>query len=236
MTMSHNHTFPSRDGDFDNYANSKYAYLKANEARLGINSAGILAILGPPPTPAGPPPGTNATPGTWNYVYPLESNPETFTHPLKLQKDSLRAQLETAFRTVYGDIPQSVLTADDRTALNLPERDTVPTPVGVKDNAPIVSFEPSVHTLQTIRFGNPDDPQTQAMPQGQKIMLERFVGEKGLDPATINFGSAQVVTRFLQKVQYTETDVGKTAYLRACYVNTRGEKGPYSAVVSSVII
>jgi hypothetical protein len=73
------------------------------------------------------------------------------------------------------------------------------------------------------------------MPKGQKVMFERFVGDAKLDPATISFGNAEVIGRFLHHVDYPETDTGKTAYYRVAYVNTRGEKGPESAIFSKVI-
>jgi hypothetical protein len=174
----------------------------------------------------------------WANAWTVAKDKGSHTSAQTVAKDEARTAYEQALRIFVSQWLRSntLVTDDQRRDLGITVRDSERTPIGIKTNAPLITFDPAVHTVQTVRFGNPDDPHTQAMPAGQKVFLERFVGDKGLDPAVISFGNAQVVTRFLHTIQYTEADVGKTVYLRACYVNTKGEKGPFSPVLSAVIM
>jgi hypothetical protein len=174
----------------------------------------------------------------WTNAWTIAKDKGSHTSAQTIAKDEARIAYEQALRTFVSQWLRSntLVTDDQRRDLGITVPDSERTPVGIKANSPLMAFDPAVHTVQTLRLGNPDDPHTQAMPTGQKVLLERFVGNSGLDPATISFGNAQVVTRFLHRIQYTEADVGKTAYLRACYINSRGEEGPFSPVLSAVIM
>ncbi len=223
--MSTSNYIPARDADFDIWqAQFMTGLTPARIAAWKITPADQAALL-PLQT-------------DWTNAWTIAKDKGSHTSAQTVAKDEARAAYEPALRTFVSQWIRSntLVTDDERRDLGVTVRDTERTPVGIKANAPILSFDPAVHTLQTLRMGNPDDPQTQAMPAGQKVLLERFIGTSGLDPAAINFGNAQIVTRFLHRIQYTEADVGKTAYLRACYVNTKGEKGPFSPVLSAVIM
>src|SRR5665213_1643598 len=41
--------------------------------------------------------------------------------------------------------------------------------------------------------------------------------------------------KFLYRIDFDETDFGKTANYKARYVNTRGEKGPWSNVITALV-
>lgn len=114
--------FPNKDVDLDSYFNQAYSYL-ANagiRSRLHIdvdNYTALVDLMGGPRDPLANPPNTNGTPGTWNYVYPLEKAKGTFTHPLKTEKDKLIIQIKAAFATIFSDIPDSAILPADTTNL-----------------------------------------------------------------------------------------------------------------------
>lgn len=175
--------------------------------------------------------------GNWRDVlYPKYINPATSTSVVKQDVKDFMSSFRAFAEPLLNKIAVSSIAGNDEEAIfNIDlERDT-PTAAGVMTMEPGFKFEPSTHGVHRFRFLNPLDPSTQAMPKNQKVLLERYVGAPNLDPGTINFGNAEMVGRFLHRVDYPETDTGKTAYYRVAYINTRGEKGPESAVFSKVI-
>jgi len=223
--MSTSNYIPARDADFDIWQGQFIAGITpARITAWKITQADYDALV--------------LLQTDWTSAWNIAKDIGSHTSAETVAKNQARDVYEHALRTFVSQWIRgnTLITDDERRDLGVTVPDAERTPVGIKTNAPLLTFDPAVHTVQTLRIGNPDDPQTQGMPAGQKVFLERFVGGSGLDPATISFGNAQVVTRFLHRIQYTEADVGKTVYLRACYVNTKGEKGPFSPVLNAVIM
>ena len=172
-----------------------------------------------------------------DVLYPKYTSPATSTsivkHDVKDFMDDFRAFAEPLLNKIAAS---GIAGNEEEEIFNIDLSRDIPTRAIVLDVAPGFMFEPSTHGVHHFRFSNPLDPTTQAMPAKQKVYLERFVGASGLDPSTINFGNAEVIGRFLHHIDYPEGDTGKTAYYRVSYINTRGEKGPESAIFSQVIM
>jgi hypothetical protein len=115
--------FPSRDDSLDAYFNNVLGYFtSAVQTRLHVDSVkwGVFTgLMGGPRLPTGTPPNTNSTPGTWNYVFPLEKSSATRTTPLVVSKDELIVSIKAALRNVYSDIPDSALTPTDTTVTHI---------------------------------------------------------------------------------------------------------------------
>ena len=116
--------FPRVDGEVNDYFNKVLGYITPLETqkRLHIDPAkfGELQVLiGGPCDPAATPPNTNGTAGTWNYVYPLEKDKSTFTHPLQKAKVKLIQEIKAKILDIYTDIPDSVITETDTLALGI---------------------------------------------------------------------------------------------------------------------
>ena len=171
-----------------------------------------------------------------DVLYPKYINPATrttvVTHDLNDAMTGFRTFAEPPLNRIASS---GIAGNEEEEIFNIDLSHDTPTRAGVMSVEPGFQFEPSTHGVHRFRFANPLDPNTQAMPDKQKVIVERFVGVAGLDVGTINFGNAQVVSRFLHQVDYPEGDTGKTAYYRVAYINSRGEKGPESAVFSKVI-
>ncbi len=219
--MSDRHIFPRGDKDFNDYVVLAIAYLLANSLALGVsaaNQASLPILL-----------------ASWNKNWGAFLDPTQHTSVITTRKDNQRVQLETALRSVYGDIPQSALDEDSRSVLNLAAHDTTHTRVAPLDVAPGIATETTVHLLHTLRFQNPETPESKAMPEGQKIILESFVGAPDLKDPAVDFGNEMNVTTFLAKVAFTDDQVGQTCYYRSCYESTHGERGPWSLTLAVVI-
>lgn len=115
---------PENDPGRDNYYNGVVAYLStaAVRTRLLISSThwdAFIALIGGPRDPLGTPPGTNSTPGTWNYIYPLQSNKPTRTIPLTTAKKAIIKAINIAIHNMYADIPDNVIIQADTDALHI---------------------------------------------------------------------------------------------------------------------
>lgn len=219
--MPGNHLFPTIDADFNSYTDTTIPYLITNAKRLGISEANVTLIKG--------------LQGSWDANWTMFKDPMQHTSIVTKTKTDLRHQIEVAMRTVFGDIPQSALTATDRTVLNVKERDTHGSRVGVMNHAPTVVIDETIHLQHTLRFADPESPDSNAMPNGQMIVLQSFVGKAGLAADAIAFNNSQNVTRFLATVGFTDAQVGQTCYYRCCYESTHGEQGPWSTTLNGVV-
>jgi hypothetical protein len=171
----------------------------------------------------------------WTDFYPKTTSLLTYQVTIKDSKNETRAEFENLWRRVRSDLKQSALTADDRVALFLPARDTTPTKTQPKQNAPLLTFEPSVHCQHILRITNPDEPTKKSMPKGQKVFIERYEGEANLPEDKIPFGKSEITGSFLHHISHEPDKVGKTAYYRPCYITRSGKKGVRGKVISGII-
>lgn len=212
--------FPTKDADFNDYLQPAVPYIDANAGRL--NAASNQTAL-------------DTMFGQWNTIYPQSQNPNTATSTITAQKTQLRSDMEDLLRVIYSDIPESALTQQDRQTLNLPERDTTPTPVAIADHAPAIGIDSMQHLVITLRITDPDNPHTQAMPDGQGAEVNVAVQDMSATSFTWDADRSFITHRFLSDVQFEAGDVGKKAHFRCRYLNTRGEPGPWSDTMDSMI-
>lgn len=216
------------DAQFHVTVNNVIPYLAANDARLGTATytASLSTLL-----------------GDWNNYYPQSQNPNLSTQTIREEKDDTRRDIESMLSSAYHDIPDSVLTDADKNSLYWSERDTEPTPVAVNDKAPVVYVITMSHLSAVLKFENPNNSDKRALPAGNFILLETYVGPTPVQEGqqlmavqvNIPFGNAQLLGKSKTTIQFQPQDQGKTAWIRACYTNRRGEKSPYSIPVSFVI-
>ena len=114
-------------------------------------------------------------------------------------------------------------------------RDTEPTRIDAVDFAPQLVVDKILVGMHTLRFSNPEDPDSKRMPKGQKIILRKAVGIADIPDDEIPWRGTETVKRFLHDVSYTAGDKGKTAYYNACYESNRGERGPWSDVIDAIV-
>jgi hypothetical protein len=195
--------------------------LPTASTRLGISAANMTALW-------------NLFYG-WSDFYPKSLIPTTRGHAIINDKNDTRTAIEILWSLIVNDMIKSALTNDDRVSLYLPKRDAERTDTPTMDKGPNMIFEPSVHGVHSFRFVNPDDPETLALPEGQSIFLEKFVGAANLADDAVPFNQTEIVTRHLFDLQLQESDTGKTAYYCPTYITKTGKKGVRGRVFSAVI-
>lgn len=127
------------------------------------------------------------------------------------------------------------ITDAERAKLRLTLRDTEPTPMSAPQSFPIVVIDNSKRLRQTLTYFDSNTPTSRARPvNASGAEVSRYIGET---PPTgpEQFQRLDESRRSPFTVEYTGADAGKTAYYMLRWVNSRGEKGPWSETVSATI-
>jgi hypothetical protein len=136
-------------------------------------------------------------------------------------------------RRVYGDIPQSVLSIDDRNTLNMEERSTTKTPSPVPVTFPIATVKYSVRLEHTISFTNQDG--RHARPEGVRgCQVWYKEGVPVTSVKELQFLGTDTSSPFLNK--FDVSDVGKTIHYWLRWENSRGEVGPWGPVATATVV
>jgi len=239
--------FSTKDADFSNDLNTIVPHLISEAARLQIMPA-TLTLL------------TNMK-TDWDDLFPKSTNPSTSTKTIRDTKNQTRKNMETLLRAIYKDIPDSVLTNDDRDKLNLPERDSIPTP------RPAIETEPGV--IVNSRAGRKIDvecrvtgdssrpsrhPDSDAiewranvtpMPQTGGTTAPPPAGGTTAEPPATDTRQPTapafrtgIVSKAKFTIQLPEADAGKMANIQCRWVNITDstKNGEWSAAVSIMVM
>jgi len=220
--MADRHIFPAEVTLFNTYIITVIDFLIKNQARLKITDNMLFALM--------------LLVEKWEKNWRVYKATTTCTTLIRNTKNILRKLIEKALKDIYADIPNSAFILGDREIIN------VKGPAhGKGHKIYVVAYAPKLylakteHLQHTLKFDDPDKPESGGMPEAHTIYLERFVGENGIKDAEIPFANGVKVTREIYAIQYTEHSVGKTAYYRAFYENASGERGPQSRIMSALI-
>ncbi len=214
---------PSGDGEFDDFAQNFVTYVGGHLGDFGL-VAGDMA-------------GVNAAIGPWNTGYPAVEPAFNLYSAAVATKETARGGLEGAIRALVGVIQAkgSAVTPASKTSARIPVADTTRTAVPVPTSRPIVRVVVSGPRTQKLSWVDEDTPNSTAKPKGvHGLEIFLFIGTT---PPTSASQLHQIATD--TKTPYTyefdAADAGKTAYYWCRWVNTKGEPGPWSVMVSATI-
>ncbi|MEI6815095.1 MAG: hypothetical protein WCL14_00695 [Bacteroidota bacterium] len=217
--------FPRGNQEFNTYIEEVYNYLPGNSGRLNISSANILIFndlhddvdLG------------------WKVVYGLTIDDAHASKIDRTNRSACRKKIEKCMTKISNDFQTSVLNALDRQVFRMNSKKKSRKRAPKMDYPPIMTFCDMAHLKHRLAFQNPKTPKSKAMPYLNHIVLEYYIGEKGLLPKDIVFTHSMEVRRHLKSIPFSEGDVGKTVYYRCYYANTRDERSLPCAVISEVV-
>ena len=216
--MSKNGPFPRKESELNTYFQTAVGYSLANAPRLLVSTENQTKM-------------TNQL-AVWNDVYPKSQNPNTSTTTMINNKNAAKDGLLETLRAVYADIPESVLTADDRTTLGITERSTTRIPTPVPTTKPIAKIDTSKRLEHTINFMDEDG--SLAKPEGVRgCQIWVKVGASAKDPDELRYLATDSKTPYVY--HYDGADGGKPAYYWLRWENTRGDVGPWSDEVMGTI-
>lgn len=123
-----------------------------------------------------------------------------------------------------------------KAGLGLTVPDEKPTAVTPVDHGPRLAIDTIRQGLHKIRITDPETPDSKAMPEGHKLVLERFIGGAGLKAGDIGWKVYKQTGKFLVNSEFTDEDKNKTAYYRSRYVTTRGDFTVYGNTLKVGIV
>ncbi len=153
----------------------------------------------------------------------------------RVTKDDARDAVVEAVRAAVRQIQASpactdTIRADFRITVPDEERTAPPPP----ETRPIGSVDFSQRLRHTLRLADQSEPTRRSKPEGvatAEIWLK--IGDEAGGPADYRLLDKTTETRFT--AEYPETEGNKTAHYLLRWVNSRGEKGPWSETVSATI-
>ena len=214
--------FPRPDADFNNWLNPIVTFISANAVTYGLDAAAVAALNGAMPE--------------WTQAYTAYEDPATATTAATARKNAARAALEILLRPLIKQLQASPLMTDTiRTSIGLHVRDISHTPAPVPATPPLATVDTSRRLSHIIDFRDAAAPQRRARPAGvHGCEIWSKVG--GPAPASISdlaYVATDTATPYL--VEYDIAQGGQTVFYWLRWVNSRGDKGPWSEVVNATI-
>ena len=225
MARSGEHYMPRPDGDFAAWANHYYEAVSKFYESQGFDQD-LLAAL-------------KKALETWNAQYPAHVAAQQRAEGARQAKDAARAALEKEVRPVTNFVQGYPKTTNaDRAEMGITVRDTSPTPAPAPSSRPLALVESGQRLTHQLRLVDESTPTRRARPAGVLgaevwVKLVDADAPTPTDPAALTFLTMTTKPSF--RAEFKAGEGGKTAVYMARWVNTRGEKGPWSEVTTATV-
>ena len=212
--------FPEKEAALSLYFQVAVAYIVLNFLRLLITPANKTLL-------------TNEY-ALWVVDYPLATTAATSTKTNVATKDKEEGQMKVILRSIYGDIPESVLTQTDRDTLNIPVQGGPHPHVPMPTSTPIGQANGGARLHHVITLADSASGK-HAHPHGTSgaEIWQKIGGATPVSASELTYigstSSAVFVTDF------PGTDAGLNVYYWMRWVNSRNEKGNWSPVFSATV-
>ncbi|MFN7021516.1 MAG: hypothetical protein ACK4WH_09345 [Phycisphaerales bacterium] len=165
---------------------------------------------------------------------------------LRASKDAARAALEKEVRPITSFVQGYPKTTDARRAtIGITVRDVNGTPTPIPTTRPQAIVQSGQRLTHTLRLTDESTPTRRARPKGVlgaevwvKLVAPPHAGTPAPtdpigDPATFAF--LTMATKPSIRADFNAGEGGKTAVYMARWINTRGEKGPWSEITTATV-
>jgi len=225
MARSGEHYMPRPDGDFAAWANHYYEAVKKFYDAQGFDPTDLKPL--------------ETALETWNKDYPAHVAAQQRAEGARQAKDAARAALEKEVRPVTNFVQGYPKTTNaDRAEMGITVRDTSPTRALAPSSRPLALVESGQRLTHQLRLVDESTPTRRARPAGVLgaevwVKLVDADSPAPTDPAALTF--LTMTTRPSFRAEFKAGEGGKTAVYMARWVNTRGEKGPWSEVTTATV-
>ena len=213
---------PTIESGFHDWVNKFAKYIKDNYRALGLTEEQNEAL--------------QSLFIEWKTIYDEHISIKKKAKSIAKQKNEAHESLEKKVRELTNIIQIiSSLTDEQKTALGITIRKTTKTLSPVPSTRPIANIENSEHLIHKIHFLDESTPESKKKPyrvQGCEIW-HKIDGTKPKDETEIKYITTSTKTPCI--VDYKDTDAGKMAHYMLRWINTRGERGPWSETISITI-
>jgi hypothetical protein len=221
--MAHTQDFiPSRDAAFDGWLANLTGYVSAKTATwTHIPPAKVTALT--------------AVTTRWHNAFEKTLGPHTSVDT-EAKKEARKAAEGFVRPFVVQFLKFDPVTNEDRTAMNLHNRDTTHTPIGVPATRALITEIKALGGFRVeIRFQDEAAPNSKAVPYGDNgCLLNYTVGtEKVTDYGALT--QSKLMTRSPWTITFPPEAQGKFLSCGSRWQNERGELGPWGEIQSVVI-
>lgn len=213
---------PSSDGEFAAWLRNLAAYVTAHFAELGLGADDMDALT------------------YWSEEFPISLDAlvaaQAEAAAKRQAKDEMRSGAEEAVRGIVRRIQAAPGVTDaQRQALGIMVRDSTPTAAGAPTTRPVVSVEAGQRLRHMIHFAETGKKGKPAGVMGCEVWMKITAAGAAapVDPSELSFLALDTRTPYI--AEYDGADAGKTAHYMLRWVNTRGDKGPWSETISATI-
>ena len=214
---------PAGDSEFDVWENNFVAYATANAAALGLDP-----LVDIPPLAAAE--------GIWDTDLAANATAQAAAQSARQAKDAARAAFEAVIRPLVARLQASPDVDDaERAGLGITVPDRIATPSEVPTTRPVVSVDTSQRLQHTVSFADESTPTRTAKPKGvMGVELWVKIGNPPpVGPSQVDFLALDTRTPYV--ATYAGAVANQVAHYMLRWVNTRGEKGPWSETASATI-
>jgi hypothetical protein len=225
MARGTSNYIPRPDGNFAAWANHYYDSVKTFYDKQGLDPDLLTPLM--------------KALATWNAQYPAHVSAQQRAEAARQAKDTARAALEKEVRPVTNFVQGYPKTTDaDRAEIGITVRDTSKTPTPTPTTRPLVSVDPAARLTHELRLVDEGSPTRRGKPEGvagAEVWVKLIdAGQPApTDPSVLSF--LTMTTRPTLRTDFRAADGGKTAVYMLRWVNTRGEKGPWSDVTTATV-
>jgi hypothetical protein len=213
---------PGSDSEFDLWQANFMTYANAHLGDLGLIPADMVPIT--------------AAQTAWHTALLAHIAAVDAAHGTRATKDNTRGELEAQLRSLIADLQRSPSVDDtERGALGIPIRDTQKTPPPAPSTRPVVRVDSGQRLRHVLHWTDEGSPTRRAKPagvQGAEIWV-KVGAAPPTGPSELTFLALDTSTPYT--VEFLEADAGQTAHYMLRWVNTRGERGPWSETASATI-
>jgi hypothetical protein len=225
MARSGEHYMPRPDGDFAAWANHYYDAVKKWWDANGFDPTDLKPL--------------ETALAEWQKDYPAHVAAQQRAEGARQAKDAARAALEKEVRPVTNFVQGWPKTTNaDRAEMGITVRDTSPTPAPAPSSRPLALVESGQRLTHQLRLVDESTPTRRARPAGvlgAEVWVKLVDADQPAptDPAALTF--LTMTTRPSFRAEFKAGEGGKTAVYMARWVNTRGEKGPWSEITTATV-
>jgi hypothetical protein len=225
-------TIPRPDADLSAFANHYSPAAKVWWDKHGLNTDELDPLV--------------AALLTWNERYTAHTAARAAAEAARQEKDSARRALEAQIRPVSAFIQSYPATTNaERAAIGLTVRDLSNTPPAPPTTRPVARIGSGQRMMHTLRFADESTPTRTVKPKGAigaEVWIAITDAHEPAPPLNMPGPAEAGAYRFITtssnggvRATFTGAEAGRTANYVLRWVNTRGERGPWSEVVSATV-
>jgi hypothetical protein len=215
---------PNSDAEFNIWQANLVEKVLANATAWGIPAEDIAIIT--------------AKQTVWTSCFSKASNKQNRTSADVQAKDDAREPYEKDLRKFVAQwlAHNTKVSNSDRERMGVTVKSTTHTPKPTPTTCPVGTIDFSVRMQHGIHYADEATPRSKAKPDGIHgcEVWMKLDGEAPKDSSELTFLATNTSSPYV--ATFDGSQVGKTAWYRLRWVNTRGEHGPWSSIISAIVV